>query len=207
MKLQLEITELLELIPEAVVDGNCNISSIKGLASLQNAQTGDLSFLANPKYRQHVPQTKASVVILHDKYEGLPQKEQMFLRSKNPSHCLAKICRKIHRKTFPQPKPGIHPTAFVEQSALIDKSCSIGAFCYIGNDTQIGKNTVIEPNSYIGNKTKVGEDCHFFPGVKILSHSYIGDGVILNAGVVVGSEGYGFDQVKGVNKKYLTLGK
>ena len=207
MKLLLEISELLEWIPEAVTDGNCNISSIKGLASLNKAQTGDLSFLANPKYRHFVPKTNASVVILHEDYEGLPQKEQMFLRSKNPSHCLAKICRKIHQKTFAQPKPGIHPTAFVEQSALVDKSCSIGAFCYIGNDSKIGKNSVIEPNSYLGNKTKVGEDCHFFPGVKILSHSYIGDGVILNSGVVVGSEGYGFDQVKGVNKKIPHLGK
>ena len=103
MKLQLEITELLELIPEAVADGNCNISSIKGLASLQNAQTGDLSFLANPKYRQHVPQTKESVVILHDKYEGLPQKEQMFLRSKNPSHALLKYVEKFTERPFLNP--------------------------------------------------------------------------------------------------------
>ena len=106
VKLLLEISELLEWIPEAVTDGNCNISSIKGLASLNKAQTGDLSFLANPKYRHFVPKTNASVVILHEDYEGLPQKEQMFLRSKNPSHCLAKICRKIHQKTFAQPKPG-----------------------------------------------------------------------------------------------------
>ena len=207
MKLLLEISEILELTPEASVDGNCNISSISGFASLQKAKSGDLSFLANPKYRQYVPKTKASVVILHDDYEGLPQKEQMFIRSKDPSHFLTRICRKIHQKTFLLPKKGVHPMAFVEPNALIDETCSIGAFCYIGNEVQIGKNTVIEPNSFLGRKSKVGEDCHFFPGVKILSHSLIGDGVILNSGVVVGSEGYGYDQVKGVHKKIPHIGK
>ena len=72
---------------------------------------------------------------------------------------------------------------------------------------QVGRNTYIESHAHIGENVKIGEDCHLYPSVKLLSLCEIGNGVHLNAGVVIGSEGYGFEQVGSIHEKVPHLGK
>lgn len=208
MSFSLEIKTLLESIPDCKIEGTSNHSSIIGISSLKNAKDGDLSFLANSKYKSDVKVTNASFVILPINYsDSSPKKEQVFIKTDQPSLALAKICRIIYGELFSSPVRGIDPTALVHESAVIEDNVSVGPFCYIGSGVQVGRNTYIESHSHIGENVKIGEDCHLYPSVKLLSLCELGNGVHLNAGVVIGSEGYGFEQVGSIHEKVPHLGK
>lgn len=206
MKCDLNLKEICGLFKQATKVGNCDLSCFSGIASLAEAVQGDVSFLGNPKYKKDVKNCKASLVLVPTDLEEAPQDNQIFIKLEDPSHGLAIICKFIESRIYPAPEPGIHATAFVEDSAKIDISASIGPFCYIGKDARIGAGSQILSHCHIGGAAKIGDQCKIHPGVKVLSRCEIGNRVVLNAGVVIGSEGYGFEQVKGENVKTPHLG-
>ena len=207
MSLSINVSELIELFPSATRSGHISIERLNGIANLRDSIAGDLSFLGNAKYKSQVKTCKASLIILPNDYKGEPAQNQLFLRLKNPSRALAKVCKLLEEKIFPSPPPGIHPTAFVEQSATVHGSSSIGAFSYVGSEAIIGPGCRISTHCHVGMGTTIGEGSVFHPGVKLLAHCQVGKNVVLNAGVVVGSDGYGFDQGDGSHKKIPHLGK
>ena len=208
MSFSLKVKALEEVVLGSKIDGASEITSITGIASLKNAQEGDLSFLANPKYKSEVKDTNASLVLLPEDYtESSPKINQIFIKTENPSRSLAKVCRLIYGKLFSNPTIGIDPLAFVHKSASIADGVSVAPFCYIGRGVRIAKNTIIESHCHIGENVSLGEDCRLYSGVKLLANCEIGNGVHLNSGVVIGSEGYGFEQVGSSHEKIPHLGK
>ncbi len=206
MNLSIQISDILNLFPEAIVSGNCSIDLIQGLANLKDAREGDLSFLGNLKYKSQVKDCKASIILLPTDYLGSPSIHQVYLKVPNPSLGLARICEFIDQKISTPVKPGVHPTAFVEADATISPSATIGAFSYVGNKANIGPYAKIGTHCHIGSHTEIGENSLLYPGVKLLVRCKIGKMVVLNAGVVVGSEGFGFDQDGEEHKKIPHLG-
>ena len=176
-------------------EGGTTVTEIKGISSLDAAREEDLSFLGNSKYKAQVQLTSASVVLLPEDYDGQPKENQLFVRVKEPSRSLAVICRFLEKRISPAPSPGIHETAFVHPEAKIAEGVFIGPFAFVGSHVTIGPNSEIGSHCHLGDHAQIGESCRIYPGVKILSRCFIGDRVILNAGVVIGSEGYGFEQV------------
>ncbi len=208
MCFSLEFNALKEVFLGSKIEGTSEISYITGIASLKKAQRGDLSFLANPKYKSEVKDTNASLVLLPEDYsESSPKINQLFIKTKNPSRSLAEVCRLIYGKLFSNLPIGLDPLASVHQSAVIGDGVSVGPFCYIGKGVRVGKNTIIESHCYIGENVSLGEDCRLYPSVKVLANCEIGNGVYLNSGVVIGSEGYGFEQVGTSHEKIPHLGK
>ncbi len=207
MSLSLKVSELLGLFPDANIDGDLELENISGIANLQNASIGDLSFLGNQKYKSFVKKSNASILLLPRDYLGEPKPNQIFVRLENPSLALADVCKILEEKLFPPVQPGVHPSAVVEENAVIDSSVSIGAFSYIGSNAQIGPHCQIGTHCHVGADCVVGEKSLFHPGVKLLARCEIGRRVILNAGVIIGSEGYGFDQSEGTHRKTPHLGK
>ena len=208
MCFSLEFNALKEVFLGSKIEGTSEISYITGIASLKKAQRGDLSFLANPKYKSEVKDTNASLVLLPEDYsESSPKINQLFIKTKNPSRSLAEVCRLIYGKLFSNLPIGLDPLASVHQSAVIGDGVSVGPFCYIGKGVRVGKNTIIESHCYIGENVSLGEDCRLYPSVKVLANCEIGNGVHLNSGVVIGSEGYGFEQVGTSHEKIPHLGK
>ena len=208
MGFSLEFNALKEVFLGSKIEGTSEISYITGIASLKMAQRGDLSFLANPKYKSEVKDTNASLVLLPEDYsESSPKINQLFIKTKNPSRSLAEVCRLIYGKLFSNLPIGLDPLASVHQSAVIGDGVSVGPFCYIGKGVRVGKNTIIESHCYIGENVSLGEDCRLYPSVKVLANCEIGNGVHLNSGVVIGSEGYGFEQVGTSHEKIPHLGK
>ena len=208
MGFSLEFNALKEVVLGSKIEGTSEISYITGIASLKKAQRGDLSFLANPKYKSEVKDTDASLVLLPEDYsESSPKINQLFIKTKNPSRSLAEVCRLIYGKLFSNLPIGLDPLASVHQSAVIGDGVSVGPFCYIGKGVRVGKNTIIESHCYIGENVSLGEDCRLYPSVKVLANCEIGNGVHLNSGVVIGSEGYGFEQVGTSHEKIPHLGK
>ena len=125
MILDLDVDEILEIFPDALKEGEIQTKQVNGISSLNCAVVGDLSFWATlstgPKSQivWHL-----SFCYLLD-YEGKPKKGQLFLKQKEPSLGLTKVCHMIEKKMAPNFVPGIHSTAFIEKSATIDPSVTI----------------------------------------------------------------------------------
>ena len=160
---------------------------ITGVASLEKAKNGDISFFESPKYREFLEKTKASALIIpvEEKFDRLP-----VLKAKNPKLIFAEILNLFFEPYLP--KPGIHPSAFVSSKAKIGENVSIGAFCYIGDYVDIGDNCIIFPLVSIYPWVKIGKETIIHSLVSIREKSIIGNKVIIHNGAVIGSDGFGY---------------
>lgn len=178
--------------------GNENVT-VNSFSKIEEGKPGSISFLANPKYTHYIYNTEASIVLI-DKNAILEKPvETTLIKVDNAYECIAKLLQ-MYEATKPK-KTGIDPLAFVSTNAKIGKNCYIGAFAYVGDNVSIGDNTQIYPHTTICENTTIGKKCTFYPNVTVYHGSVIGDGVILHAGSVIGSDGFGFaPSVKGYDK-------
>ena len=181
MKLR-DLAERLECRLEG--DGDLDV---RGVAGIQDAVPGDITFLANPKYEKVLRSTRASAVILKDDAPAAPC---AMLRAKDPYLAFARAVS-LFAPTW-RPNPGIHSLAAVASDARLGQDVSIGAFVAIGEGATIGDRTIIFPNVTIGPGAHVGSDCVIHSNVSIRERVTIGNRVILQNGVVLGGDGYGF---------------
>ncbi|MBN2162375.1 MAG: UDP-3-O-(3-hydroxymyristoyl)glucosamine N-acyltransferase [Pontiellaceae bacterium] len=171
-----------------VIEGDAELE-ISGVAGLKEAEAGDLSFLANPKYAPLVTSTKASAVIVPADFDRATK--CALVRVENSDQAFA-VAAELFYEPVPAPAPGIHPSACVDESARLDEGVVIGANCTIEAGVKIGANTVIQANCVIGYKTVIGENCLLYPLVSTREFTEIGDRVIIHNGTVVGADGFGY---------------
>lgn len=181
-------------------------ATIRGIASLESAVAGDLSFLGNAKYRTQVGTTKASVVLLPADFPGEPAHDQVFLLVDNPSVALAKLCSRIEQSLWPKVAPGIHPSAVVASGAIVAPTASIGPLCVIEDGAVVGENTRLDAHVFLGRGVRVGADCWLMARVVVQSECVIGDRVHLQPGVVLGADGFGYEFVAGRHEKIPQIG-
>lgn len=161
---------------------------ITGIAPLQKAVSGDISFLDNPKYRVLLPQTKASAVILtHEMATKCPATAIIV---PNPYLAYAKVAGLFEHKV--DRKPGIHPTVIIGEDCEIDETATIGPYVVLGNRVKIGAHTLIEQGSSLADDVTLGSNCHFYPRVTVYHGCQIGHSTIIHSGAVIGSDGFGF---------------
>lgn len=168
------------------LEGDGEIEIVR-VAGIQDAQPGDLTFLANPKYEQVLGRTRASAVVLRD---DAPPAPCAMLRASDPYLAFARAVGLFAPEW--RPAPGIHPMAAIAPDAQIGRTVSIGAFVSIGEGAAIGDNTVIFPNVTVGPGSRIGADCVIHANVSIRERVTVGNRVVLQNGVVIGSDGYGF---------------
>lgn len=160
---------------------------ITGVAGIQDAASGQVSFLANTKYHAALAQTRASAVILRD---DAPPAPCAVLRAVDPYLAFARAVRLFAPDW--RPSAGVHPLAAVAADATVGAGVSIGAFVSIGEGAVVGDRTVVFPNVTIGPGTRIGSDCVLHAGVSLRERVSLGDRVVLQNGVVIGGDGYGF---------------
>lgn len=160
---------------------------ITGVAALEDAGPGDLSFFANPKYAAALSTTRASAVILG---EGASAAVAAALRADNPYLAFAQAVA-LFTSDEP-PARGVHPTSVIAPDAVLGMDVSIGPFVVIGSRARIGDRAVLHPHVVIGYGASVGVDCLLYPHVSVRERCVIGARVILQDGAVIGSDGYGF---------------
>jgi UDP-3-O-[3-hydroxymyristoyl] glucosamine N-acyltransferase len=177
-----ELADRLECRLEG--DGELDITRVSGI---QDAQPGDLTFLANPKYEKTLAFTLASAVILK---EDAPAAPCAMLRARDPYLAFARAVGLFAPAL--RPTPGVSALAAIATSARLGADVSIGPFVAIGDGASIGDRTVIYPNVTIGAGTTVGSDCTIHSNVAVRERCTVGDRVVLQNGVVVGGDGYGF---------------
>jgi len=179
---------------------------VTDIAALSTAKPGDLSFLGNAKYRTQVSGSAATVLLLPLDYAGEPQPDQVFLHVANPSVALARLCARIEQSLWPRPAPGIHASAVVSPSAQVDASAHIGPLCVVEEGALIGADTVLQASVFVGRDAQIGPGCFIMPGCVIATTCVLGQRVRLQPGVVIGSDGFGYEFVKGRHEKVPQIG-
>ncbi len=178
-----EIAELLNL--ELVGDDQCEI---QGLGTLLHASPGQLSFLSNPTYINQLSSTRASAVIVEDRFaDACPQSA---LVSANPYVSFAQASALF--ADTPEPVTGIHASACVHASARLDDSVSVGPHAVIEADVLVGANSVIGANSYLGRGATLGANCQLYNNVTLYHGVIVGNDAIIHTAAVIGADGFGF---------------
>jgi UDP-3-O-[3-hydroxymyristoyl] glucosamine N-acyltransferase len=163
-------------------DGELEISGVSGM---EHAMPGQLTFLANPKYAHKVKDTRASAILVSEPLAGIA-----CLVSGNPYLDFARALALFYQP--PRPAPGIHPLSFVAPTAEVGENCSIGPFVVVADRVRIGRNAVLHPHVVIYEGVEIGDDFLAHSHAAVREFCRIGHRVILQNGVVVGGDGFGF---------------
>jgi UDP-3-O-[3-hydroxymyristoyl] glucosamine N-acyltransferase len=187
------------------IEGNPD-SSVNSFGRIEEAQPGQLAFLANPKYEEFLYSTGASIVIISEKLELKEPVKPSLIRVLDPYSAFASLLHH-YQKYKTQQLNGVQEPSYVSGSAKKGENVFVGAFAYIGDDTLIGNNVKIFPGVFIGNNVKIGDNTLLHPGVKIYHDCIIGKNVTIHAGTVIGGDGFGFaPQSDGTFKKVPQIG-
>ncbi|MGA0133691.1 MAG: UDP-3-O-(3-hydroxymyristoyl)glucosamine N-acyltransferase [Opitutales bacterium] len=168
---------------------------VTGVASLSEAGPDDLSFLGNPRYAAEVAGSRAGVILVPKGFEGRPSGGQVFLRVENPSYALALLCSVIESSLWPRPASGVHPTAVVSPAASVSPGAHVGPLCVIEAGARIAADVVLEASVHVGRDASVGAGSWLRPRVIVGDYCVIGARCRLQPGVVVGSEGFGYEVI------------
>ncbi len=173
----------------ASLDNASPETEITGVAGIEQAGQGQLTFVSNPKYNSAAKTTKASAVIVA---ENFPAINAGMLRSKNPYLAWAKAIELFYRP--PSYAPGIHPTAVIHPKAKkkLGKNAHIGPYVVIDEDAVIGDNAVLLAHVVIYRGATIGNNFFAHAHAVVREFCHVGDNVLLQNGAVVGSDGFGF---------------
>ncbi len=181
-------------------------AAVTGIASLGAAAPGDLSFLGNRKYRAEVAGSRASVLLLPADHEGEPPPGQLWLLVQNPSVGLTRLCRRIEQLLWPKPAPGVHATAVVAADAVLSPEAHVGPLCVVEAGARIGAGVVLQGGVFVGARAVIGADSWLSAHTVVASECVLGARVRLQPGAVIGSDGFGYDTVKGRHEKIPQVG-
>ena len=180
-----KLKELAEWVGGTVIgDGDVEIS---GVAAIEEARPGEITFIANPKYLSKLTETNASAVIVSP---NVTQADKPLLSIANPYLAFAKILTLYSQKAY-QPR-GIDPKAWISPTAQLGKEVTLYPFVYVGDRCSIGDRVTLYPGVWVGDDSSIGEESILYANVSIYPGTIIGKRVILHSGVVVGSDGFGY---------------
>jgi UDP-3-O-[3-hydroxymyristoyl] glucosamine N-acyltransferase len=165
-------------------DGEIEIS---GVAAIEEAQAGEITFIAHSKYLPNLSKTHASAVIVS---KEVTQAGKPLLCVTNPQLAFAKLLTLFSLK--PYQSKGIDPKAWISPTAKLGKDLTVYPFVYIGDRCSIGDRVTLYSGVSVGEDSSIGEDSILHPHVSVYSATIVGKRVILHSGVVVGSDGFGY---------------
>src|SRR5579863_2537881 len=165
-------------------------TEITGVAGIEEAGPGQLTFVANPKYAAAARTTKASAVIVA---EDFPALATGMLRSKNPYLDFARTLEMFHPAV--RYAGEVHPTAVVAASAKLGADVHVGPYVVIGEDVEIGANAVLLAHVVIYRGAKIGDNFFAHAHSIVRENCRIGNNVLLQNGVVIGADGFGFARI------------
>jgi UDP-3-O-[3-hydroxymyristoyl] glucosamine N-acyltransferase len=171
---------------ECVLKGDGDVE-ITGIAGIEEADAGHLTFVSNPKYGAKAHTTKASAVIVSPDF---PDIEAATLRSPNPYLTFAHAVELFYEA--PKPATGIDASARIAPSARIGTGASIGPYVVIEDDVHIGENCTLYPFVHISHGARIGDNFKAYPHVSVREFCQIWNNVILQDGVKVGTDGFGY---------------
>lgn len=175
---------------------------ITGLATLQEAGPDQLSFLANPQYRKFLPDSHAGAVLLKAADAEGFQGDALIVP--DPYLAYARISHLFDPK--PRASTGVHSTAVIAADAQVDAAASVGPFAVVESGARIAAGVTIGAHCFIGARCVIGEGGWLAPRVTLYHDVRIGKRVVIQSGAVLGGEGFGFANEKGVWQKIAQIG-
>lgn len=177
------------LLLNGTIEGDPSVT-VNRLAKIEEATTGALSFLANPKYEGFLYTTAASAVIINKDQVLAEPVSATLIRVDNAYSAFAILLEKYN--SIKLNKTGIEQPSFIHPTAKVGDNAYIGAFAYIGPGVTLGNNCKIYPNVYIADNVTLGNNVTLFPGVVVYFDCVIGNNVIIHSGAIIGADGFGF---------------
>jgi UDP-3-O-[3-hydroxymyristoyl] glucosamine N-acyltransferase len=169
----------------ATLAGNSE-ATVTSCATLEEAQPGQVSFLANPRYLKQLEGTKATAVVVAPTVKT-DRADLVLLQAKDPYYAFTKAVIALHGYRQ-HPHTGVHPAAIVDPTATV------------------GEGTVIYPGVFVGPRAKLGRDCILYPNAVVYDDCVLGDRVTLHAGCVIGVDGFGYATHRGEHHKIPQTG-
>lgn len=186
-------------------------ASVCDVAPIESAQPHQLAFITEEKYLPFLETTKAGVVLVtasltDHSVDRVQSTDQAIILVENARGAMGQLLQLVSKAMNPA-KQGIEQPSFIAEGVVVPEDAYIGAFAYIGRNVRLGKGVQIYPNAYVGDNVVIGDNTILYAGVKIYAHCRIGANCILHAGVVIGSDGFGFEpDAQGVNQKIPQIG-
>lgn len=195
----------IAMLINGTVEGDATATA-GSFGKIEEAQPGQLAFLANPKYEEHLYTTGASVIIINDNQELKQPVQAALIRVPNAYSAFATLLHK-YQEIMTQQLNGIQQPVFIHDTAKLGDNVYVAAFTYISAGVKVGNNVKIFPGVFIGSNVTVGDNTILHPGVKIYNDCIIGQNVTIHAGTVIGADGFGFaPQADGSYKKVPQIG-
>ncbi len=184
--MELSLTEIAEFV-QGELEGGDTVN-IRGVAKIEDAGIGEITFISNPRYAKHIETTKASAVLVS---KDFPATTKPVIRTNNPYLSFLKVLKAFHpaQETLAE---GIHPSAIIDKSTKIGVRVHIGTGVVIDRNCKIGKNVSIYPGVVVGREVVIGNNTVIYANVVLRERIQIGNNVIIHSGTVIGSDGFGF---------------
>lgn len=174
----------------AVLEGD-GARTVTGPASLAEATSREISFLANPKYRSQLEGTAAAAVLLVPEIQ-IERDDLALLRCADPNAAFTQVVRAFAADDW-RPEPGVHPTAVIDESVKLGRDVAIGAQCVVGPGTELGDGVCLHPGVVLGSDCCLGAGSEVHANVTLYARVTLGERCILHSGCVIGADGFGFD--------------
>lgn len=208
MEFRYTLEDVRGLLPAGTrVEGEAPCEVFTGMAPLETAGTGDISFLNKSVHRARLEKSKAGIVLLPEGCDAQPKPGQIYFWLPNPSLGLALIAEKVERDALPRPPIGVHPSAVVEASARIDPTAHIGPLCVIEAGAVVEAEAIIGAQCFIGKGAHIGRNTRLFPQVTIAHECEVGADCLLHSGVRIGGDGFGYESGKEGHRKVPQIGR
>jgi UDP-3-O-[3-hydroxymyristoyl] glucosamine N-acyltransferase len=187
---EITVQELAALVGGQFASGSGDDARITGAASIAEARAGDITFFGNAKYIVALKACKATAVLVPaDFAETVPP---LVIRCENPTLAFSKVLARFAPEPIVFP-PGLHPSAVIAAGVELGENVSVQPHVVVEAGAKIGARTVIGAGSYIGHDAIIGEDCRVSDRVTVGARCTVGNRVIIHSGVVLGSDGFGFE--------------
>lgn len=187
---------------------------VSDVAPIESAEARHLAFITEEKYLPLIETSHAGVILVSDRFADRiqtafadrAQTDSAVILVENARGAMGQLLQLVSKAMNPA-KRGIEQPSFVSEGVAVPEDAYVGAFAYIGKNVRLGAGVQIYPNVYIGDNVTIGDHTVLYAGVKVYAHCVIGNDCILHAGVVVGSDGFGFEpDAQGVNQKIPQIG-
>jgi UDP-3-O-[3-hydroxymyristoyl] glucosamine N-acyltransferase len=194
------VRELADLVAGKVVgDGDCVITAAR---ALDEAQSGDVTFVEDEKHARYLHGCRASAVVVP---ATIPVNGQTLIQVADPLAAFVVIVRRLHGREAP-PCRGIDPLASIHATARLGDGCSLYPFAVVGEGSVLGARCHVHSGAVVGRNCRLGDDVVLYPNVVLYDESVLGNRVVVHSNAVLGADGFGYRVQGGKHVKVPQLG-
>jgi UDP-3-O-[3-hydroxymyristoyl] glucosamine N-acyltransferase len=182
-------------------------AAIDAVGPLDAATPTTIAFLANPLYEKQLAGSRAGCVIVGPAFREAAVARGATIVTPDPYLYFARLTQWWAARTRPRPAPGVHPSALVDTAAEIAGDASVGAFAVVEAGASLGAGVVVGAHAFVGRDCRIGAASRLAPRTTLMFGTTLGERCFVQAGAVLGGDGFGFAPAGGRWEKIEQLGR